>query len=326
VIDEPHRDLVKVVITSSNRREWLAEAVDSVLAQTHDRFHVVIVDDASSDGSDELARAYAAADPARVTAIVKPANLGVAHSLVVGIGSGPVAPFAAFLNDDDCWHSRKLERQLESFERNPGASLVFTDAELIDQAGRQLGSRYSDVYGRYVSGNFAEVMRRHCSCASTLMVRREVAEQAAAAGLGEAGSACDFYLTALAASRHAVIEVPEPLAYYRFAESGMHLDVASNARTALRARERLFADNPELVELVEGPRRVRRTLALCALDDAVTMVYRRLWRIYAIYAAEILKQRSARALAALVIHTFRVLRLPPRPFMDDVVAGRSSQT
>jgi glycosyltransferase involved in cell wall biosynthesis len=134
-----------------------------VLAQTHDRFHVVIVDDASSDGSDELARAYAAADPERVTAIVKPANLGLAHSLVVGIGSGPVAPFAAFINDDDCWHSRKLERQLESFERNPGASLVFTDAELIDHAGEHPEHRRGvQSYPRYEYGDFdpGDLVRR----------------------------------------------------------------------------------------------------------------------------------------------------------------------
>ena len=312
-------ELVKVVITSFNRSAWLSEAVDSVLDQTHKQMHVVIVDDASTDGSGDLARAYAAAHPARVTAIVKRQNGGLADTLVLGIGAGPEAPFVAFLNEDDRWHPRKLERQLEVFRQEPQASLVFTDAEVIDVLGQTTGSLYSDLYGRIASGDFSEMLRRHYCCASTLMIRREVAERAARS-LRDAQGACDLYLTALAASRHPILEVHEPLAGYRFSESAMHINAVRMGRMTLHARKRLFANNPELSALLGGPKRVRRTLALCALDDAVLMVYRRKWPAYRMYLFEIMKQRSVRTLLWLPIHTLRVLRQAPEPFVDDIVA------
>jgi glycosyltransferase involved in cell wall biosynthesis len=110
--------LIKVVVTTYNRRDWTAAAIDSVLAQTYSNLHIVIVDDASTDGSAELAHEYAAAHQGRFTVVAKRSNRGVADSIRLGIEAGPESDYVAFLNDDDLWRRDKVERQIELFKRD----------------------------------------------------------------------------------------------------------------------------------------------------------------------------------------------------------------
>src|SRR6476659_8299605 len=93
--------LVKVVITTYNRRSWAADAIDSALAQTHRPIRVVIVDDASIDGTAQLARSYQEQHPDKVTAICKPENRGLADSIATGLRAESGADFVAILTDDD---------------------------------------------------------------------------------------------------------------------------------------------------------------------------------------------------------------------------------
>src|SRR5262249_30288951 len=66
---------VSVVMTAYNREDLIAASIDSVLAQTFADFELVIVDDCSSDGTAEIARAYERTD-ARVRVVVNEQNLG----------------------------------------------------------------------------------------------------------------------------------------------------------------------------------------------------------------------------------------------------------
>ena len=100
----PVRDeLVKVVITTYNRRDWLIQALESVLAQTHAAVHIVVVDDGSTDGTVERLREYEATYPGKFTIVAKVSNRGVADSIRIGLEVGPSAQYVGFLNDDDLW-------------------------------------------------------------------------------------------------------------------------------------------------------------------------------------------------------------------------------
>jgi glycosyltransferase involved in cell wall biosynthesis len=69
------RPLISVLMTTFNRERYLAASIDSVLAQTFEDFELVIVDDASSDATVALARAYEKRDP-RIRVLVNEQNLG----------------------------------------------------------------------------------------------------------------------------------------------------------------------------------------------------------------------------------------------------------
>jgi glycosyltransferase involved in cell wall biosynthesis len=67
--------LLSVLMTSYNREQYIAEAIESVLASTYTNFELIIVDDGSKDRTVEIARSYAANDP-RINVYVNEVNLG----------------------------------------------------------------------------------------------------------------------------------------------------------------------------------------------------------------------------------------------------------
>lgn len=298
--------LVKVVVTTHNRGFWAADAIDSVLAQTHRPLHVVIVDDASSDGTAELARSYAVAEPDRVTAIVKHTNRGLADSILRGLAAAPDAPYVAILNDDDQWLPTKLERQLEAFEHDPSLGLVFSDAEIFDEDGRRTGELFSNVYGRFDSADFDDVLRGNRACASTLLLSRKVAA-IAADSLPDPSLVTDYYVMLIAAGYSTVAMVDEPLALYRVTRTAMHTQADRMWRDTTLARQEVFARHPWLVARVGGPEASRRRIALLALDLAVRQLESGQWHEYGWHSLALLRQRSPRPTVWLLIHTVRVL-------------------
>jgi teichuronic acid biosynthesis glycosyltransferase TuaG len=111
--------LVSVIIPAFNRAHWLADAVNSVLAQTHGRSEVLVVDDGSTDATFEVARRLADSDP-RVRPF-RQANAGVAAARNLALAAAR-GRYVAFLDSDDWWLPEKLERQV--------AAIVATDAKL----------------------------------------------------------------------------------------------------------------------------------------------------------------------------------------------------
>jgi glycosyltransferase involved in cell wall biosynthesis len=150
---------------------YIAEALESVFAQTWQDFEIVIIDDGSTDGSaDEIARRFR--DP-RLTLFRQPQQtLRVARPAAVSHARGE---FIAFLDHDDVWLPQKLERQLDR-ARSSGAALLFSDSLIIDGNGKPL-SAMSDQFA-FASIDFAhphlELLRRGNFVAySTAMVRAD---------------------------------------------------------------------------------------------------------------------------------------------------------
>ena len=105
--------LVSVVIPAYNTDRYLAETLDSVLAQTYSHFEVVIVDDGSTDRTLEIAQEYAAKDD-RIRVISQP-NQGVSLTRNHGIRE-TTGELVAFLDSDDRWHPDKLNAHVDHFE------------------------------------------------------------------------------------------------------------------------------------------------------------------------------------------------------------------
>ena len=116
------RDAVTAVITFFDSERYLAEAADSVLAQTHPSVELVLVDDGSSDQSSDIARSYTpAAD------YVRRENGGPAAARNTGLAHAS-GEFIVFLDSDNRWLPRKTEVQLAAFADDPGVDVVFAQA------------------------------------------------------------------------------------------------------------------------------------------------------------------------------------------------------
>jgi glycosyltransferase involved in cell wall biosynthesis len=114
----PPDRMVSVLMPAYEAAAYIGESIESALAQTHHELELIVVDDGSTDGSDEIARSYGA--PVRV-ATQQHAGEGRARAHAARLATGA---YIASLDADDLWPARKLELQLAALE-DPEVDLVF---------------------------------------------------------------------------------------------------------------------------------------------------------------------------------------------------------
>src|SRR3954469_14782528 len=107
--------LITVVVPAFDGEGFLAQALESALAQTWERTEVVVVDDGSSDRSPDIAGSY----PVK---LVRQENLGVAAARNCGVETAS-GELLSFLDQDDLYRPEKLERQLEALLAQPEAGI-----------------------------------------------------------------------------------------------------------------------------------------------------------------------------------------------------------
>ncbi|HEX8710737.1 MAG TPA: glycosyltransferase family 2 protein [Terracidiphilus sp.] len=124
------RGLVSVTVPFHDREEFLADTIESVLAQTYPDWELLLVDDGSNDRSSQIARDYAARFPGKMRYLEFPghANRGVTRARNLGAASAR-GEYLAFLDSDDIWLPNKLEHQLEMLRVNPTAGLCYGPSE-----------------------------------------------------------------------------------------------------------------------------------------------------------------------------------------------------
>jgi glycosyltransferase involved in cell wall biosynthesis len=121
------RPLVSVVVPVYNGERFLAQALESALAQEYEPFEVIVVDDGSTDGSAAVAQAY----PVRY---LNRRNGGVAAARNEGV-TAATGEFLAFLDQDDLWLQGKLERQVSYLLEHPEVGFVHTSIEVLFEPG-----------------------------------------------------------------------------------------------------------------------------------------------------------------------------------------------
>jgi glycosyltransferase involved in cell wall biosynthesis len=168
--------LVSAAIVTYNRAGYLREAIESVLAQTFDDFEVIVVDDGSTDDSEDVVAPYL--DRVRY---VRQENAGeaAARNTVIRLAE---SEFVAFCDSDDRWFPDRLERQIAAVSAKPHVGLVHGQVELVDPEGRVLGDEtlahraiFSAAHRRPVTyAGYAW----NCRClSSATLVRRSVFDE-----------------------------------------------------------------------------------------------------------------------------------------------------
>ena len=127
-----------------NEEAFLAEAVESVLAQDFGDFEVIISDDGSTDATPVIARSFAERDPERIRVLRAEQNRGKPFALnrALAVQRGELI---AWLDGDDVMLPGKLKRQVAALDAEPAAAGCTHDAEIFDSdSGRSIG-RFSRV-------------------------------------------------------------------------------------------------------------------------------------------------------------------------------------
>lgn len=124
------RPLISVIIPIHNGERYLAEAIDSVLAQTYSPLEIIAVDDGSTDASARIAQSYG--PPVRYTYRAMNST-AAARNLGAELARGD---HLAFLDQDDVWLPGKLAVQMAQFESYPKLEAVFGEIEQFRDSGQ----------------------------------------------------------------------------------------------------------------------------------------------------------------------------------------------
>ncbi|SKA70244.1 glycosyltransferase [Desulfobaculum bizertense] len=124
--------LISVVLTSYNHAEFLRDSIESVLSQTYENIELIISDDASTDGSQDIIRSY---DDPRIRVMLWDKNRRRKnHAQAYYAAKGD---FFAIHHSDDLWLPDKLEKQLK-YVQNPRVGAAFTQVQGIDDKGNSI--------------------------------------------------------------------------------------------------------------------------------------------------------------------------------------------
>ena len=128
---------ISVLMSCFNAQRWVADAVESVLAQTYHQFELILVDDGSTDLTPEILDAYRRRDE-RIRVVHK-ANTGLADSLNAGMAIAR-GEWIARLDADDLCEKARLASQISFLDNHPGVVLLGSGFVEIDENGHELAS------------------------------------------------------------------------------------------------------------------------------------------------------------------------------------------
>lgn len=205
---------VTAAIPTYNRGPLVVEALTSVLAQTYEDLEIVVVDNGSTDDTEERLRPYLD----RIT-YVKQENRGRAgaRNRAIEVARGA---YIAFLDSDDTWLPDRLERQVPVLDADPETALVHGHVEVVDDGGRPVDAQTRLHRRLWTKAHAAPVTyagyANECRCfTSTVLVRRDVLQEIGGYDESIGLEDLDLYLRIAMSHRIAFLD-GAPLARYRF--------------------------------------------------------------------------------------------------------------
>jgi glycosyltransferase involved in cell wall biosynthesis len=225
-------NLVSVIIPAYNAELYLAEAIESVLAQTYRTVELIVVDDGSTDNTALIAKKFA--DSVR---LIHQTNQGLSAARNAGIRSAQ-GEIIALLDADDLWESCFLEVMVSALEQNPQLIGAYCGFQYINAEGSIVGRPSLRVVAPEV---FHETLLYNGNwlAPSGVIFRKSVAFEV---GLfdEEIGPVADTDLWIKLSSRGPLIGLPQPLIKYRQHDGNMSKDPQRMITASRRLTEKVF--------------------------------------------------------------------------------------
>jgi len=236
--------LVSVVIATYNMATYLPVAIKSALNQTYPNIEVNVVDDGSSDFTQEVMAEFS--DDSRVH-YQRQDHLGQAPTKVNGVNSCK-GDYIAFLDADDIWMPEKLALQLQVFDQSPETGVVYSDLVRVDEQANPIPESRNNT-PRY-SGNVSDkLFVSNFVGFSTAIVKRECFDK-----LGSFDETLqvgiDYDLWLRFSTRYKFGYVNKPTVFYRVWPGQISTQRNFEARyeTGQLIRKRFLMNNPGLIK------------------------------------------------------------------------------
>lgn len=226
-----------------NGERYIGAQIDSILAQTDDRWHLTIQDDGSRDATLAVARMRASEHPDRITVLARTANSGSAKQNFLELLISADAPYVMFADDDDVWLPEKIaltRDAMTTMERRFGTQtpvLVHTDLSVTDADLAVVSP--SMAHSQRLVGDESRLSRllvQNMVTGCTVMINRALADLVRPPFTGIAMH--DWWLALVAGTFGKIGYVGAPTVLYR--QHGRNTVGASDVRSVRYSLGRLF--------------------------------------------------------------------------------------
>jgi len=234
-----NKPLVSVIIPVYNAERFLRETLESVLAQTYKPIEVIVVNDGSTDESQQILNEYAG----RIRCFHQE-NAGVAAARNRGI-SDACGEWVAFLDADDLWDAQKIEIQMSGAKEDD--HVVYTNARKIDASGRVTSDKMrSGLAWWHKPPWLLNLFLGDMLPMLTVVVRREALLSVGGFDRGNRFGTDDYELwLRLAATGHNFRFIDRALASYRVHDRNLSADKTRMQRGHVYAIERTREEYPQ---------------------------------------------------------------------------------
>ena len=247
---------ISIALCTYNGAPYVRAQLDSIARQSRLPMELIVADDHSTDGTVGIVRDFAATAPFPVHILENKENLGIARNFGQAIARC-TGDIIALSDQDDLWREDKLGVVAAAFESDTDLTLLFTDADLVDQDLAPLGKRLSDTghidqSARGViagSGAFEFLLRKNVATGATMAFRRRLADLILPVP-EKLLTYHDAWIVTLAAATGKVTFLAEPLIEYR-QHAGQHTWDFVYVHGAKRVLDRAYyaAHQVQLLEL-----------------------------------------------------------------------------
>jgi glycosyltransferase involved in cell wall biosynthesis len=305
---------VSVIMPVLNGKKYIAEAIRSILAQTHPCCELIVVDDGSTDGTREQVAPFM--DQLHITYISHAACRGIPQSMNDGVRHAK-GNLIAFLDHDDAWLPEFLENQVAYLDSHPDVAMVHSDFQTIDFDGNVIEESVAACRQRArPSGNvFRQLFMDSFIVGNSVLIREECF---ARLGLFDESLRWGDYHMWMRIARHYNVDyTPKVLTKYRQhptqSTRSVSISRPDEDSVALMAIKKIIEIYPEIrTEL--GEKTIRRRMASLYFDvaytwfckdamlDARIFASRAIWlwptnpRYLRLYLASLLRPSHAKAL------------------------------
>src|SRR3989344_5200202 len=163
--------LVSIIMPAYNGAEWIKSAILSVLPQSFADFEFIIINDDSSDNTEEIVTAFTKYDK-RIKYIKNEHNLGVQKTRDIAL-SISLGEYIAEIDQDDEWLDKdKLKKQIEFLENNKDYVLIGTGVIVVDEKGKEIFRHINPELDKNIR---REILKKNCFFHSSVVFRKNIA-------------------------------------------------------------------------------------------------------------------------------------------------------
>jgi alpha-1,3-rhamnosyltransferase len=260
--------LVSVIVPAYNHEKFIFKALTSVVSQSYKNIQVIVIDDASTDGTAEIIADFKRFH--KLDVIFKKVNSGLICSLNQGLTLSK-GKYISLVASDDYWDSDKILKQVQLLEMDDDLKMIFCEGYEVDANGDIIqpinySSRKIDKW------KFEDVLFKADLPPASLMGRRQ--DFISAGGFSHEFKIDDLpiWLSLLEGGGHAKV-IKEPLVYYRAHDSNMHNLFSSMVLDQHFQIIKKFSKNSPIRNKILSEWRLRNANMLAGIDNRRSLKY-----------------------------------------------------